>query len=101
MKNYKEFEQKFIGASDIASLTCRSVNDVFSIDFGKDGTYYAYIVDGVAEIGEHYTLVKSCKHWLKIFDDCEKTIDIYRYGSTINIYRAGEQGCIIQIIKEN
>lgn len=107
MKNYRDFEKKYIGSSDIASLTFRAGNDVFPVNFGSDGSYDAYIVRGEAEIGEHYTLVHESKFiWLHIFDDSELTFKDSCYNAksedrydTIRVYRAGEFGCIIQFLK--
>ena len=49
------------------------------------------------ETGElYYEKVDDFKHWLKIYDDDELT---YRVNAQeINIYRAGDFGCIIQTI---
>lgn len=67
-----------------------------TLDFGEDGSYMAYVVDEDAEIGAHYKKVADFKHWLKIYDDDELT---YRVNAQeINIYRAGDFGCIIQTI---
>lgn len=67
-----------------------------TLDFGEDGSYMAYVVDEDAEIGAHYKKVADFKHWLKIYDDDELT---YRINAQeINIYRAGDFGCIIQTI---
>lgn len=95
MKSYKDFEKKYIGTSDIAALTVRSGNQVFNLKFGGDDNYDAYEVIGDAEIGSHYTKVFSGKHWLKIFDDREMQYNEYHYGMAVDIYRAGEMGCII------
>ena len=67
------------------------------IHFGSDGVYSAYIVDQEAEIGEHYKKVYSFTDWLKIYDDEGLAFDVC--GKEINIYRAAEMGCIIQVIK--
>lgn len=86
----------YIGASDIASLTARSVFDVYNLSFGEDGTYSAYECFGDVEIGEHYSKVFSGKSWLKIYDDSElvynKHFDEFPF---FDIYRAGNFGCII------
>ncbi len=96
MKSYKSFNKAFIGASDIASLTVRSCGKVAVLNFGSDGSYHAYIVKGEAEIGTHYELVFECENWLKVYDDCDLTYGCL--GKTIKIYRAGDFGCIIQIL---
>lgn len=95
MKSYKDFEKKYIGMSDIAALTVRSSQKVFNLQFGGDDYYSAYEVIGEAEIGSHYTKVFSGAHWLKIFDDHELQYEAKHYGMAVDIYRAGEMGCII------
>lgn len=95
-KSYKDYDVRFIGASDMASLTLRSPNGVAALNFGQDGGYTAYIVDENAVIGSHYTEVYSCQRWLWVFDDTERSARFK--ADTIKIYRAGEFGCIIQLI---
>jgi hypothetical protein len=102
MKNYKEFEQVIIGESDIAVLAlvgCRGEEGLVTelLYFGEDGIYRAYLVDEEAEIGKHYTLKATFNHWLKIYDDDELAFKVY--AKEIRIYRAGDFGCVIQIIK--
>lgn len=103
MKSYKEYEKVYIGSSDIASLTvvaARANGDQLaqSLEFGIDSNYFAYLVDSNAYIGDHYKLVQSCKCWMKVFDDDELTLKLN--APIINIYRAGECGCIIQSLEE-
>lgn len=101
MKNYKNYEKKVIGSSDIATLVAVGCYEnglkTGMIHFGSDGVYNAYIVDQDAEIAEHYKKVDSFTDWLKIYDDEGLAFDVY--GKEINIYRAAEMGCIIQVIK--
>lgn len=102
MKNYKLYEKKFIGASDVAALTltgCKDGEGVVAqvLNFGEDGAYSAYIVDDDAIIGSHYSEVATFSNWLRVFDDDEKTADFS--GSIIKVYRAASMGCIIQVIK--
>ena len=101
MKSYKDYEKEFIGASDIAALITVGCDEnglkTGTIHFGTDGSYRAYIVDQDAEIANHYKKIDSFTHWLKIYDDEGLTIDVR--GKEINIYRAAEMGCIIQVIK--
>lgn len=87
-----------LGCSDIASLTLRSVRDVDRLDFGEDGAYHAYIVDSEATIGEHYTLCSEFQHWLKIYDDLDLAAEFV--AATIKVYRSGQFGCIIQLLKD-
>lgn len=101
MKNYKEFERTYIGSSDIASLIlvgCRNNEGLktATLDFGEDGDYRAYVIDSEVKIGSHYRKVATFNHWLKIYDDDKLTL---RFDAKeINIYRAGDFGCIIQTI---
>lgn len=102
MKTYKDFEKKYIGSSDIAVLTLVGSNENEEINakllhFGEAGDYAAYIVTGAdVEIGKHYKKVLTFNKWLKIYDDDEMILQIN--VKEIRIYRAGELGCIIQII---
>lgn len=100
-QTYKECPIVSLGSSDISSLIVRAGCDSFVLNFGGDGYYFAYVVDGEnIEIGSHYELVfSSDTSWVSVFDDCTLTYsrhdwDIYR----VNIYRAGNYGCIIQFL---
>ena len=101
MESYKEYPKQYIGLSDIASLILVGCGEdglvLHELHFGQDDSYHAYIVDGDAEIGQHYHLEASFQSWLKVYDDAElvKEFD----GSEINVYRSGMMGCIIQVIK--
>lgn len=100
MKSYKDYEIEFIGGSDIATLILVGCDEnglkTGLLNFGEDGSYRAYIVDENAEIGAHYKKVADFKYWFKIYDDHGLT---YRVNAQeINIYRAGDFGCIIQTI---
>ena len=105
MKDYKDFEKKYIGTSDIAALVLIGISKEGGVNpqmlhFGKDGSYSAYIVEGDddVEIGEHYHKVAEFKNWLSIYDDNDLTMKLY--ADKIIIYRAREMGCIIQVIGE-
>lgn len=106
MKTYKEFEKKFIGISDIALLVmvgCRENEGLKAepLRFGEDGCYNAYIVyqteNEEIKIESHYNKVATFNHWLKIYDD--EGLIFKENAREINIYRAGQFGCIIQIIQ--
>ncbi len=105
MKSYKAYSCRCIGGSDVASLVARGINidgsgSILSeIDFGEDGAYSAYIVDDEAEIGAHYHKVFECKSWITIYDD--DSCGFRAHAEHINIYRAGEFGCIIQLCGEH
>lgn len=105
MKIYKDFEKKDIGVSDIALLIMvgyRKNEGLITepLRFGGDGCYYAYIInqteDEDVKIDCHYTKVATFNNWLKIYDDSRLTYEVD--AKEINIYRAGDYGCIIQII---
>lgn len=96
MKNYKECEKMFIGASSIASLTLRMPRQVEMLNFGSDGAYHAYICDFDTNIPSHYKKVLEVKTpWMKIYDD-EGLVAEVSSAKKICIYRAGEFGVIIQ-----
>ena len=102
MKNYKEFERIYLGSSDVASLTLRAPNLSHVMNFGEDGAYFAYFVEGEAEIGEHYRLEFECSHcWLWVYDDEGRRLNIGDARTTIKVYRAGLKGCIIQVLTED
>lgn len=97
MKHYKDYDKNYIGESDIARLILSYPGGVQALNFGEDGEYYAYIIDGDTIIGDHYKKVLQASTWLEIYDD---TGLIRKFkGNRINIYRAGDFGCIIQIIE--
>ena len=111
MKSYKEFDKEYIGTSDSASLIlcgcpydCK-IEDMEKeslkyLNFGEDGSYYAYIIkENDVEIGNHYKKVVSFKNWLKIYDDFELA-KCFRINGRIDIYRAGEFGCIIHLVND-
>ncbi len=102
MKNYKDCKVVDLGYSDMATLIMVGGSDkglkLKPLYFGSDGRYPVYIVEEEdVEIGSHYKKVETFKYWLKIYDDEENTFRIN--GTEINVYRAGDFGCIIQIIK--
>ena len=101
MKSYREFFREYIGTSDIAALVMVGFKDNIGatselLRFGKDSSYYAYVCEGEVEIGSHYELVSEYQCWLKIYDDTELVREFN--GRTIRVYRAGEEGCIIDIL---
>lgn len=95
MKNYKEFDEFYIGSSYMASLTARSCQDVGCIDFGKKDEYYAHSCHGDVEIPSHCKKVFSGHDWLILYDDQGVSFRETRYGECVDIYRAGEMECII------
>lgn len=104
MKSYKDFEKIFIGSSDIAALTLvgMSANGELTaeiLEFGQDDRYSAYLVTEEALIGSHYEKRFTFRTWLHIYDDDDCVIRFR--GDRINVYRAREMGCIIQVLNEN
>ena len=102
MRSYKEYPKKCLGGSDYAALTMAGCKEDIGLTseilhFRENGIYDAYFVDENAEIGDHYELIATFNYYMKIYDDYNLTTSLS--GSTINIYRAGDYGCIIQFIK--
>lgn len=99
-KSYKDFEKQYIGNSDIASLILAGSSPnglkLHDLHFGIDDSYQAYIVNGECEIGEHYELEAEFNIWLKIYDD-DRLVKRFN-ADIIRVYRAGMQGCIIQLL---
>lgn len=97
-KNYKDFDQKWIGESDIATLILVGGSSeglkVEQLHFGIDNYYDAYMVNENISIPSHYEKVAEFKYWMKIYDDngLNETIK----ADNIIVYRAGEMGCVIQ-----
>lgn len=103
MKHYKDFGKTFIGSSDIAALVLvgYKANEGMSpekLNFGEDGSYYAYIVDcDDVEIGSHYAEVTRFESWLKIYDDDGLVLKLM--AKEIIVYRAAQMGCVIRLVK--
>ncbi len=96
----------YLGTSDMASLMIRTFDkekEVAAIlNFGSDGDYRAYIVDMNTPIPDYYEKVYTGSGWMKIYDDYKYRVGIAtKYDDAnedeINIYRAGNFGCIIQV----
>jgi hypothetical protein len=103
MKSYKEFDVCLLGGSDYASLVlvgCDKEGKLASqiLSFGEDGCYRAYLVEGEAEIGSHYSLEAEFTHWMRVYDD-DSMAEKFN-AKQIKVFRAGEFGCIIQLLNE-
>lgn len=96
-RNYKEAEKRYIGSSDCARLILDGPGEVMHLSFGEDDSYDAYIIDDSYEIGEHYDKCAEFSGWLKVYDDEGLTAKFC--GDRIEVYRAGQFGCIIKISK--
>jgi len=92
MKTYKDFEKVQLGGSDCARLIL-SCDKLEYLHFGSDGEYSAYFVNEGIELPSHYRKVFECNYSLWIYDDEERTLKVS--GERIEIYRAGDFGCII------
>lgn len=96
-----------LGCSDIASLTVRYCSDMQNnymkadvLIFGSDGDYTGYIVeDDNVVIPDYYKLVLEAKTWIVIYDD--DSLVYKARAKKIEIYRAGDFGCIIKLIGKN
>lgn len=103
MKNYKDYEMVYLGASDISCLSFRSCGEIKNLDFGSDGVYWAYLVDKHCKIPDHYDLKihfrpdEYGKRWLWVYDDRTRTF-MTEFANEIKIYRAGDFGIIIQLL---
>ena len=93
---YKEYPKMFIGDSEQGSLTVRYAYSAKALHFDTSGVCEAYVVDENAEIGEHYKLGHSGRYWVRIYDDT--SLSFSAAADSILIYRAGERGCVIQLI---
>lgn len=90
-----------LGASDIAALTLigpangRLTSHV--LNMGLDEHYRAWIVDETIQVPSHYNFECEFKSYMWVFDDDEKTQEFQ--SEKIKVYRAGEMGILIQLIK--
>lgn len=89
---------EYAGISDIASLIYRTSDskEIGEIPFGEDGRYKAHLIAGMTPVPGHYSLVLDTQEpWLWLYDDNEKTLDLYNKDG-FQIYRAGEMGLLIR-----
>lgn len=95
---YNDFSRVFIGDSDIGALIVAG-GDMKPqyLNFGEDGKYTAYVITGGAgvEIGSHYRHILTACGYVKIYDD--EGLTFSAHAEKINIYRAGEFGCIVEL----
>ena len=99
--NYRIYPSMSIGESDIAAVIMAGPTEdglkAEYLKFSKDGDYLAHIIDGNAKGYEgHYELIATLRNWLKFYDDEELVIGFK--ADEIKVYRAGEMGCIVQLI---
>ena len=95
-----------LGGSDIATLimvgmttenrpVTKSHLDMKELNFGEDGEYFTWLIDGDTDVPNHYTLAAEFKNWLKIYDD--NGYCTYFAAPYIKVYQAGLFGCLIQL----
>ena len=98
-----------LGGSDIATLIMVGMTtedrpattshlDMKELNFGEDGEYSAWLIDGDTDVPEHYTLTAEFKNWLKIYDD--EGYCTYFRSPFIRVYQSGQFGCLIQLSQE-
>lgn len=102
-KHYKDYEKVLIASSDIAQFTVTAIprnpyekTGKAIITTGRDGDYYAYIVDKEAVIGDHYKKILEAEK-ITIYSDGEG-IKIFcgDDGGKVEFYRAGNLGFLIK-----
>jgi len=106
MKNYKDFEKRLLGSTDIATLKVITNSENYELATGMDSSFSAYWIEGDAEIGEHYNLLKKFENvtWLVIGDEINLNIvETYSDGAIftpkeVRIYNSGYHGYIIQVL---
>lgn len=101
MKDYHEFNNIYMGSSDIATLIAVGMSEadglkLEQIKFGGDRRYTAHYIDEEIEIPNHYELLGEFFYWLKIYDDDRCRVKIKApHGGSVKIYRSGNYGCLI------
>lgn len=100
LHSYKEYNKEYIGSSDYSSLILVGYENgvkIIALNFVENANYYAYIVDDKAYIDSYCIRAAEFTAWMKIYDDDGL---IHRFeADVIRVYRAGEMGCIIQLIQ--
>lgn len=101
--SYKLCNKEYIGSSDRAMLTLTGLDSdnkefLYELAFGEDNTYNAYIAYENTDIGEHYKKVVEFFSYMEISDD-DGFVTEYK-ADKICVYRAGEMGCVIQLINK-
>ena len=86
MKNYKDFEKMSIGVTDIASVVLRDPEKILDMHLDSDGGINAYLCNEEVQVGDHYQHVDTFHHWLWVYDDSHRVIQVY--GDRIEVYKA-------------
>lgn len=116
MKDHHTYEMAYLGESDVSALTVTTFGadglTSHILRFGMDGEYKAYIVDAECEIPAHYENVLHIEPyqvtffdgtlgapsgWVRVYDDEALTYKA-DFHNGLNIYRAGDLGCIVQLL---
>lgn len=99
--SYKDFSKIYLGESNIASVVmvgCQPQGGAKAelLRFGEGGSYTAYFVTKDIPITEHYEKVFEFRSRLAIYDD-KNYIGVVK-AEKIEVYRAGEFGCVIKAV---
>ena len=95
MRAYTDYEQEWIGYSDIGRLIVSCPEEVWTIEFG-DGSAEAWIVDKEAEIPEDFEEIGGSEYWCLIYDDSGLSKKFL--GDSIWFFRKGNE-FIVQVIE--
>lgn len=97
MKNYKDYNKTYIGSSDSAYLTLKTITGTTEkLCFGEDGSYSAYIVDEDTLIPKHYHKEFEFTDSLEIYNNFDK-LEWSAKAKRISVYTAGNFGCLIKL----
>lgn len=96
--------QVSLGQSDISELVFRFCcdfdghieNTLKAVRFGSDGDYKAYVTTEHISVPDHYEFICDGSTWLTVYDD--DTAVAHFKADGINVYRAGDYGCIIMLV---
>lgn len=97
MKNYKDYNKTYIGSSDSAHLTLKTITGTTEeLYFGEDGSYSAYVVDEDTLIPKYYHKEFEFTDSLEIYNDFGE-LEWSAKAKQISVYTAGNFGCIIKL----
>lgn len=97
MKNYKDYNKTYIGSSDSAYLTLKTITGTTEkLCFGEDGSYSAYVVDEDTLIPEHYHKEFEFTDSLEIYNNFGE-LEWSAKAKQISVYTAGNFGCLIKL----
>lgn len=97
MKNYKDYNKTYIGSSDSAYLTLKTITGTTEkLCFGEDGSYSAYVVDEDTLIPKHYHKEFEFTDSLEIYNNFGE-LEWSAKAKQISVYTAGNFGCLIKL----